>query len=668
MHRLGMPVPPAFVLTTAVGKRCAGGLPDDVWADVLAALARLEAATGRRFGEELLVSVRSGAAQSMPGMMDTILNLGITDAVEAALAAASGDAAFARDTHRRFRESYARLVGHGRPRPTRTSSCAPRSARCSRRGARRAPWPTATTSGMSHDGGTAVTVQAMVYGNLDDRSGTGVLFTRDPQSGDPAPMGEFLPRGQGEDVVSGEVDPLDLADLAQRLPEVHAALLDAGRALERHARDVQDIEFTVERGRLYLLQTRVAKRSARAALQLAADFVDEGVLTPAEALARIRPEHVTTVLRPVLDPEARAAATVLARGEPACPGIGSGRAVADPDEAAFAGDDEDVVLVRHATSPEDVHGMIAARAVCTEVRRAHQPRRGGEPRAGLPGGRRLRGGDARRGRGPHRHRRRHGGGDPRRHRARPHAGAVGGPGAGAARGVGEGASRRRRRGPPAGGAVIELVDQTFRDGQQSLWGMRLRGGMLRKVAGELDRSGFRAVEVTGSSLMECSVRYSREDPWESLDLWRTWLPSSELRSPVCQNRIGTFGMTPDALMDLWVQNPCAPWDRRAVGLRLPLQHGPDAPALRRDRRDGREGARRDHVRDQPRAHRRVVRAAGAADGVVAVGERDLRRGRAGHPHAGTGPHADPGAPGGGRGQARRVALPQQHRRWARSTT
>jgi pyruvate, orthophosphate dikinase len=366
MHGLGMPVPPAFVLTTAVGKRCAGGLPDDVWADVLAALARLEEATGRRFGEELLVSVRSGAAQSMPGMMDTILNLGITDSVEAALAAASGDAAFARDTHRRFRESYARLVGNDAPTDPHEQL---RAAICTVFASWNSPRAVAYRNhrGMSHDGGTAVTVQAMVYGNLDDRSGTGVLFTRDPQSGDPAPMGEFLPRGQGEDVVSGEVDPLDLADLAQRLPDVHAALLDAGRALERHARDVQDVEFTVERGRLYLLQTRVAKRSARAALKIAVDLVDEGVLTPVEALARIRPDHVTTVLRPVLEPEARAGATVLARGDTACPGIGSGRAVTDPDEAAFLGDDEDVVLVRHSTSPEDVHGMIVAVAVCTEV-------------------------------------------------------------------------------------------------------------------------------------------------------------------------------------------------------------------------------------------------------------------------------------------------------------
>ena len=216
--------------------------------------------------------------------------------------------------------------------------------------------------------------------------------------------------------------------------------------------------------------------------------------------------------------------------------------------------------------------------------------------------------------------------------------------------------------------MIELVDQTFRDGQQSLWGMRLRGGMLRKVAGELDRSGFRAVEVTGSSLMECSVRYSREDPWESLDLWRTWLPSSELRSPVCQNRIGTFGMTPDALMDLWV--------------RTLVRHGIDAlwvydclynmDQMKRlcdvIAETGGEGARRDHVRDQPRAHRRVVRAAGAADGVVAVGERDLRRGRAGHPHAGTGAHADPGASWRRRGTSPSSGTSTTTPRWARSTT
>ena len=306
MHGLGMPVPPAFVLTTAVGKRCAGGLPDDVWADVLAALAQLEAATGRRFGEELLVSVRSGAAQSMPGMMDTILNLGITDAVEAALAAASGDAAFARDTHRRFRESYARLVGQRRPgRPARAA------ARRDLHGVRvvglaARAWPTATTAACR----TTAAPPSPCRRWSTATSTTGPA----PACCSPATRRAATPRRWASSCRAARARTWCPARSTrstsptsrERLPEVHAALLDAGRALERHARDVQDIEFTVERGRLYLLQTRVAKRSARAALKLAVDFVDEGVLTPAEALARIRPDHVATVLRPVLDPEARA--------------------------------------------------------------------------------------------------------------------------------------------------------------------------------------------------------------------------------------------------------------------------------------------------------------------------------------------------------------------------
>ena len=396
MRSQGLPVPPAFVLPTHVGRRHveAGALPEDAWAATLEGIAALEAATGRAFGggdAPLLVSVRSGAAQSMPGMMDTILNLGITDEVEAAIARESGDAAFARDTHARFVESYAKTVLKVRverepgadPAALREAvrakgGAVPQDPHEQLRGAIGAvfsAWSSPRAKAyrrhwsIPQEGGTAVTVQAMAFGNLDDRSGTGVFFTRDPHSGEPAPYGEFLPRGQGEDVVSGEVQPRDLDALREQLPEVHAALLEAGRVLEHDAGDVQDVEFTVERGRLYLLQTRSAKRSPAAALRFAVDLVRDGLTAPETALKAVRREHVEAALKPVIDPDARAGAEVLARGEPACPGVASGLAVGDSGEAERLADEEDraVVLLRHSTSPDDVHGMIAAEGICTEV-------------------------------------------------------------------------------------------------------------------------------------------------------------------------------------------------------------------------------------------------------------------------------------------------------------
>jgi pyruvate,orthophosphate dikinase len=373
MRSRGLPVPPAFVLSTHVGRRFVeqgGTLPEEAWAAALEGIRALESATGRTFGSgpaPLLVSVRSGAAQSMPGMMDTILNLGMNDDVEAALAAESGDPAFAADTHRRFVESYEKTVKAEVPsdphEQLRGAICAVFASWMSPRAkAYRRHWE------IPEEGGTAVTVQAMVFGNLDDASGTGVYFTRNPHSGASEPYGEFLPRGQGEDVVSGEVQPLDLEALRERLPEVHAALLEAGRTLERDAGDVQDVEFTVERGRLYLLQTRNAKRSPEATIRLAVDLVNEGLTTPEMALAAVRAEHIAAVLQPAIDPEQRRAATVLARGEPACPGIASGLAVGDADDAVDRNqEDEPVILVRRMTSPEDVHGMIASEGVVTEI-------------------------------------------------------------------------------------------------------------------------------------------------------------------------------------------------------------------------------------------------------------------------------------------------------------
>ncbi|MCW2675661.1 MAG: pyruvate phosphate dikinase [Modestobacter sp.] len=398
MRRAGLPVPPAFALPVPECARYhqAGRCLDDgAWAAVREGMAELERATGKRFGDPsapLLVSVRSGAAVSMPGMMDTVLDLGITDEVEQALAAATGDADFARDTHARFCAQFGRIVlgadidppdpdasaaevrsaveedcGEAVPGDPwvqlRRAICAVFESWGSRRAvAYRKHW------GISDLGGTAVTVQAMVFGNLGKGSGTGVLFTRDPLTGAPEPYGEWLPGGQGEDVVSGTHAVQSLADLARDLPEVHEQLVDVGRRLEAEHGDLQDVEFTVEQGRLYLLQTRAAKRSPAAAVRTAVELVEEGVITPSTALSRVTPEQVASVLRPVLAPGATDDAEILATGEPACPGVAGGVAVTDPDEAdAMAAEGRDAVLVRPTTSPEDVAGMIAARAVVTEL-------------------------------------------------------------------------------------------------------------------------------------------------------------------------------------------------------------------------------------------------------------------------------------------------------------
>jgi pyruvate,orthophosphate dikinase len=394
MLGLGLPVPPAFALPIEECRRyhAAGGrLDDDVWQDVLAGLADLEQRTGRRLGDPgapLLVSVRSGAAVSMPGMMDTILNLGMTEAVESGLARLSGDPGFARRTHVRFCHEFGRTV-HGADLDAPAGDATALDLRAaveqdtgatvpaepleqlraaihavfeswsSRRAvAYRRHWD------IPQDGGTAVIVQAMVFGNLGAGSGTGVLFTRDPLSGEPEPYGEWLPGGQGEDVVSGTHDCLPLAALRDALGDAHAQLLRAGALLEREHGDVQDIEFTVEDGRLFLLQTRAAKRSPAAALRTAVDLVGEGAIDEAQALSRVTPEQLSSVLAPRLSDATVAGAEVLARGTPACPGVGGGRVAHDAEAAEAA--PGDAVLVRPTTSPEDVAGMIAARAVVTE--------------------------------------------------------------------------------------------------------------------------------------------------------------------------------------------------------------------------------------------------------------------------------------------------------------
>ncbi|HEX4760181.1 MAG TPA: pyruvate, phosphate dikinase [Thermoleophilaceae bacterium] len=395
MRSLGLAVPPAFVLPIEECRRyhAAGEQIDEAcWQAVLDGIAVIEREAGRRFGDPaspLLVSVRSAAAVSMPGMMDTILNLGITDEVEQGLAKLSGDAAFARETHVRFVHEFGSMVLGAQLDPPGDDATAeevraavaedvgeevPTNPHDQLRAAIRAVFASWSSRravayrrhwGIPEEGGgTAVIVQAMVFGNLGERSGTGVLFTRDPLSGAPEPYGEWLAGGQGEDVVSGTHDPSPLSALRDELPEIHRELLDAGRLLEQEHGDVQDVEFTVENGRLYLLQARSAKRSPLAAVRTAVDLASEGRIDHATALQRITPQQLASVLAPRLDDAVTAGAEVLARGTPACPGVAAGTAVASSDEAEGA--EGDTVLARPTTSPEDVPGMIAARAVVTE--------------------------------------------------------------------------------------------------------------------------------------------------------------------------------------------------------------------------------------------------------------------------------------------------------------
>ncbi|MFN2537883.1 MAG: pyruvate, phosphate dikinase [Mycobacteriales bacterium] len=374
MRRLGLPVPPAFTLPTSLCREfmATGCLPSTLAADLRAGLDHLERETGRRFGASgrpLLVSVRSGAAASMPGMMDTVLNLGCTSAAERALAQESGNAAWAAEVRARFLAQYRTIVVnadatvpddpfeqlHGAVEAVLRSWRSPRAL------AYRAH------RGLGEDGGTAVTVQAMVFGNVDDRSGTGVLFSRNPLTGARIPYGEWLPGGQGDDVVSGTCTPLPLAALAAAQSEVHQQLLSIAEELEHQARDVQDIEFTVESGRLWILQTRNAKRSPRAAVHAAVSMVAEGLISEREAVGRVRPEQVRSLLAAQLDDSTRAVAVLLAKGEPACPGSASGVVVIDTDEAERLADaGTDVVLARTTTAPEDVAGMFASVAVITE--------------------------------------------------------------------------------------------------------------------------------------------------------------------------------------------------------------------------------------------------------------------------------------------------------------
>ncbi|MBV8788794.1 MAG: pyruvate, phosphate dikinase [Mycobacterium sp.] len=377
MHRYKLPVPPAFCITTEVGLRYLAdpaATMDSIWTDVLDRMSWLETEVARTFGRgprPLLVSVRSGATQSMPGMMDTVLNVGMNDAVEQALAADTGDPAFARDTYRRFARMYGRIVGGG------DEAVVPDDPYVQLRAcieAVFASWnsPRAVAYrehyGMDDLHGTAVVVQAMAFGNHGPNSGAGAFFSRNPITGDDEPFGEWLPGGQGDDVVSGSLDVEPITALRDEQPSVYDELMGAARTLERLESDIQEIEFTVEDGKLWLLQARSAERSAQAAVRLALQLRHEGLIDDSETLRRVTPAHVEALLLPALQPEIRLAAPLLARGLPACPGVASGKAYTDVDEALLAAErGEAVILVRDHTRPEDVSGMLAAQGIVTEV-------------------------------------------------------------------------------------------------------------------------------------------------------------------------------------------------------------------------------------------------------------------------------------------------------------
>ncbi|MDQ6738114.1 MAG: pyruvate, phosphate dikinase [Gemmatimonadota bacterium] len=415
MTNLGVPVPPGFTIACS---ECIeylehGTYSDELRAEVDRNVARLEEVSDKKFGDPtnpLLVSVRSGASVSMPGMMETILNLGLDDMTVASLARASGSARFAYDSYRRFIQMYADVVlgvsgssfEHllASKRMTagvetdaelsedalrnlveefkavvrnRTGNPFPTDPREQLWGAIEAVWRSWTlkkardyrrVNSIPENLGTGVNIVAMVFGNLGDDSGTGVAFTRDPSTGERTFYGEFLINAQGEDVVAGIRTPIAIDQMASLLPGSFEQLMDTQLRLETHFRDMQDIEFTVERGKLYLLQTRTGKRTAAAAVRIARDMVTEGLITTREAVLRVPAGQLDQLLHPIIDPTARA--KPLCVGLPASPGASSGAAVFDPDTAETrAAEGVAVILIREETTPEDFHGIVAARAVLT---------------------------------------------------------------------------------------------------------------------------------------------------------------------------------------------------------------------------------------------------------------------------------------------------------------
>jgi pyruvate,orthophosphate dikinase len=393
MTQLGVPVPAGFTITTDACRAYLreGGLPEGLEEEVAEHIARLEEKTGKRFGDPddpLLVSVRSGAAISMPGMMDTILNVGLNDVVVQGLARSTGNEPFAQDCYRRLIQMYGETVDgvpHDRFRQDDTVERAreayhadtgrdfPQDAREQLRRAILAvfeSWnsPRAQVYRRTYDIddeiGTAVNVVQMVFGNKGDQSATGVCFTRDPSTGEQGLYGEYLVNAQGEDVVAGIRTPQPIEEMQARLPEAFQQLLDTMARLEHHYRDMQDIEFTIEDGHLYLLQTRAAKRTAAAAIKAAVEMTGEGLISREEAINRVDPAQLDQLLHPMLDPNVEF--EVAARGLNASPGAACGKIVLDADTAEERGKaGESVILVGWETTPDDIHGMIQAKGILT---------------------------------------------------------------------------------------------------------------------------------------------------------------------------------------------------------------------------------------------------------------------------------------------------------------
>jgi pyruvate,orthophosphate dikinase len=393
MTQLGIPVPAGFTITTDACRAfmASGSEVEGLDEEIAEHIARLEEQTGKRFGdpaEPLLVSVRSGAAISMPGMMDTILNVGLNDESVEGLAHSTGNEAFARDCYRRLiqmfgetvddiahesftvddsveraREIYERDAGRGFPQDAREQLRRAINAVFESWNSPRAQ-VYRSMYGIPDDLGTAVNVVQMVFGNKGEDSATGVCFTRNPSTGEQGVYGEYLVNAQGEDVVAGTRTPQPLAELRDRMPEAYDQLLETMASLERHYRDMQDIEFTIEQGHLYLLQTRTAKRTAAAAIRCAVDMTAEGLIEREEAVARIDPAQLDQLLHPRLDPGAEF--EVAAQGLNASPGAACGKIVLDADTAEERGRaGEPVILVRWETTPDDIHGLIQAKGVLT---------------------------------------------------------------------------------------------------------------------------------------------------------------------------------------------------------------------------------------------------------------------------------------------------------------
>ncbi len=423
MAGAGLPVPPGFSITTEACNAytdLGNKFPEGMWAQVLESMKVVEQKTGKKFGDPsnpLLMSVRSGARVSMPGMMDTVLNLGLNDETLKGIAEGTGNERFAYDAYRRFMQMFSRIVRRldaepyehiltefkektaGKQDTDLTADMLKEVVQRFKAHFRKETgedFPTdpyeqlrqaiAAVFGswmgkravdyrnfhkLPHDWGTAVNVQTMVYGNMGDDSGTGVAFTRDPATGENRLYGEYLQNAQGEDVVAGIRTPKKIAQLRADMPEVYDQFATIAKNLERHYRDMQDMEFTVERGTLYMLQTRTGKRTAAAAVKIAVDMVHEGLISKEEALLRVEPEQVVQLLLPSFDNKSKAAAQAgnafLAKGLNASPGAAVGAVALDADTAeewGLAG--KATILVRPETSPDDVHGMLRAKGILTQ--------------------------------------------------------------------------------------------------------------------------------------------------------------------------------------------------------------------------------------------------------------------------------------------------------------